>query len=403
MISHFKGLTAMMVVAAGAALSVSCLVTISGSGSGGGSGSGTGLWEWTGGESTTSYGEGTMVAEDGSTKGKTLEFEVTIETGNATIDEAGLKDSIWASHEWSSDASQTKGMDKTAVEYDQGTEIPPVSAEYDAAAKVIRARFVISLAFGWNKVTPTAELQVTDAKGNTSKRDVTNESEYFFGDFGAPIPMIVNLEWQSGKASDLDLIVYEVAEGRSGEWIYWSNMGYDQTGCLSSSNPSDCYQKEGYVTGVGGTRTQGFSFGSLDKDDVVSGGPEIYSLDPPGSETLPGEYMDGDRFQVYVNYYQDNPGQAGQKLGEEGQPAHALISVYLNGSEKPEACLQMGPVEMDQPDDPFDGNAALEAGKLLYAGELTYTETDGFQWTNGDFDPASENRGRCAMGNSGGM
>lgn len=345
-----------------------CVVYAGGGGGAGAGASGEFVWSW-GSSTEVDYGGGVAMSEDGtgSTQSKVLELSLTIDPGDGSVDEANLTEQVWLTQSWSSETVQTNAMDAKTINYDQSNRYTPIFAQL-REDKLVEARFAVNLQFGWNMVQVAGKFVGYDSKGNPSEVEVEEEPDYIFVDFGAPIPLKVLLDWDQTGA-DLDLIVHEEDAGlESDQWIYWDNMGYEKAKCLSSDVQVECYRLEGYTTGEG--RKNGFSFGSLDKDDVSRGGPETFTLDPSGEDNvalLPaGGYQDGDQFHVYVNYY------------EGAVPTNSVVSVYLNGSQTPSACLQMKGMEEAKADPP--GPDALAEGLLVRVGTLSFNGATGYTW-----------------------
>jgi hypothetical protein len=367
-----------------------------------------------GGSLDTSSGAG-----DGSSVNKQLEINIQINKGNGDIDTSSLEDDISLTQRWSTDTGQ---MNDTATldgyingGFDNSLTYRPIYAAVNATDdSLIDARFVVTLQYGWNCFEVMGTLIGRDAKGNEDPFEIDEPPTYIYGDFGDIIPLKVALEWNlttQSFGSDLDLIINEVAsDGDSNQWIYWDNMGYDVRRCYGSSAIIDCYQNEYYV--VGEDRTSDYSFSSLDKDDIVRGGPEIATLDPQvGSggtdpnpilpQTATDGYTIGDIFEVWVAYYEDD--SAGQ--GSNGQEANGVVSVYLNGAETP-FCYQTGLISEfkieDTASDGIDDDfvAAAGGGNMYKIGELQVNDNGSggrqFDWVeDGSIADATVNSGFC--------
>lgn len=319
-------------------------------------------WEW-GGEYNANFGG---VADGAASDKKLLEINVEIVTEGADLD----PDSIILNHAWSSTLSQSSTGDSTTIDYDQTATYNWVFLEQRGTTGTWDARFIATLQYGWNRFEVTGTATTEDNKGNAQTIDINIGPDYIFGDHGAPIPLKIQLEWDNPTAGsvDLDLVVYE-NPAASDKYIYYATPGYTQGCCLSAGCVplsggvnTDCYQGEGYST-FETREAAGYSFGSIDKDDLTRGGPEIYTLDAqPDGLT----YTAGDTFDVYVNFYDDT--------NAPGSTVEGIFSVYLDGSATPRCVRASGLTEMK-----YTGSltpAHQGDGTLVLIG--TYTQGTGF-------------------------
>jgi hypothetical protein len=345
-----------------------------------------------------SFGTGGDFTSGGnaSTRQKQLEVNVSIDPGSTGS--GNITYSVNMVQKWSSRDPQAPAGDETIRQelidgtngsFDRDVTYEPVFAELNSATGKIDARFVVTLQYGWNEFKIGGSVTGEDAKGNETTKPIDEDATYIFGDFGDTIPLKLALEWNKETASpsaDLDLIIREQSTGYD-RWIFWGDMGYDLAACVSSSDGvappavnTACYQREKYVTGK--DRTTGVTYGSLDKDDIARGGPEIYTIDPQAAvdssstRVIRADYAIGDTFDVYVAYYEDQ--SAGG--GTADQPAVGVISAYVGGLDTP-VCAKTASITQDKIEGPTAGSTPtsteLEAaigGALKHMGTFSIVD-----------------------------
>lgn len=384
-------------------------------------GSGQVTFTWSG-SASVDFGGGVTGGGTGTTEQKKIEVNVTINPGNGTIDGADLESTITMRQRWQTTVTVFSGGDPTTMaagDFDASLVYSPIYAELNSSTGMIDARFVVTLQYGWNGFLVEGTINACDSKGNCDPRTLNETETFVYGDFGDVIPMKVALEW-GAYGADLDLLVHEQdALGTYSNWIYWDNMGYNANtnGCYGETDIISCYQGSYYV--VGEDRLGGISYGSLDKDDIVRGGPEVYTVDPIGAllpdgvtNIAPIAWADGHTFTVYVAYFEDDSALQGQN----GQTAVGVTSIYLLGSATP-TCLKTTSISQDKIEPALtamnaDGSpgatrlgeidaayaAAVAAGQLQEMGTLTYDTTATAEWTwvdGPDSITATETGGFC--------
>lgn len=361
-------------------------------------------WEsqaWTGGAKQS---KGSVEADaSGAVKAKIFEFYVEIDGGaDGTVDMNSIKTvQHWSSNK--ADPNQRKDADKAAVKYNLKAELRPNSSP-EVNGKTIKVTYIATIQFGWNKFETTAKVtrKAVNKKGDevTKTEDVVVPVRYMFGDFGGLIPLKVVLDWDNVEA-DLDLLIKESNE----KYVYYGNMGYNERCCLSKG----CYKSvkdaqactaieiknnvgviekgkrksDGYVTGKG--RITANTFGTLDKDDRILSGPEVYTLDPgeaqtDGKNNVPAEYKDGDKFNVEVNFYQE---------WKPGAMTVPVVSIYINGSDTPRCFKTNGKVGKNAPGGADFDSAEKPEANLVF-GTFTYKTSNEHTFDKGAGGKVSE-------------
>jgi hypothetical protein len=358
-----------------------------------------------------SFGTGGDFTSGGnaSTRQKQLEVNVSIDPGSTGSGD--ITYDINMVQKWSSRDPQAPAGDETIRQelidgtngsFDRDVTYQPVFAELNSSTGKIDARFVVTLQYGWNEFKIGGTVTGEDAKGNQNVKTIDEPATYIFGDFGDTIPLKLALEWNKATSSpgaDLDLIIRETSGGYD-RWIFWGDMGYDLAACVSSPDGvappavnTACYQREQYVTGK--DRTTAATYGSLDKDDIARGGPEIYTIDPQAAvdassnRVIRADYAIGDTFEIYVGYYEDQ--SAGG--GTAGQDAVGVLSAYVAGVDTP-VCAKTAAITEDKIEGPTAGSVptatefvAALGGALKHMGTFSIVDDGGGNPIPGAFVP----------------